>query len=391
MKKRIALPLMLFIAMGLYVQAGTELSIKLHFFGSSVVEGKPQVTTAFYLKSVTQRNLQVAFDSAAMRAELQKTFHLPNLALLSSGDMSWNSGDGRPAMQFIRINGLEYAVVLTPLPRPGAVNFKVGVVEENHQSIKNVLLDTEIVLPDREVALLGFSDSRDNSYFIAFYVQNRTDAPAESLPRLSAAERPKLIKEVKPVYPDVARKALVQGVVVLEAHIDKAGKVKDLEVVSGHPLFNQAAMDAVRQWEYVPYMPDGTPREVAFTVTVTFRLDPKETKRPPESGNASTLRLLTEERPKRVREVVPIYPAEAMKQRLQGVVVVEAQIDHQGMVKDAKVLASPAECLSTAALTAVRQWRYEPYKRNGVPKEVIFTVTVTFSLAKDKNPEKKTP
>ncbi len=69
-------------------------------------------------------------------------------------------------MQVVQIDGRDYALILTPLPRPGAVNFKVGVVEDNDKkNIKNVLLDTEIVLPDGEVAMLGFRDSQGEQLF----------------------------------------------------------------------------------------------------------------------------------------------------------------------------------------------------------------------------------
>jgi protein TonB len=81
-----------------------------------------------------------------------------------------------------------------------------------------------------------------------------------------------LIHQVNPVYPPLARQARVQGVVVLEAVISKEGSIESLVVVSGHPLLNQAAVDAVKQWKYRPTMLNGDPVEVITTVTVTFTL-----------------------------------------------------------------------------------------------------------------------
>jgi TonB family protein len=81
-----------------------------------------------------------------------------------------------------------------------------------------------------------------------------------------------LVQSVPPVYPDLARVARIQGIVVLEAIIDVQGRVTDLRVVSGHPLFIQPAIDAVRQWIYRPIMLNGEPREVVSTVTVNFSL-----------------------------------------------------------------------------------------------------------------------
>jgi protein TonB len=81
-----------------------------------------------------------------------------------------------------------------------------------------------------------------------------------------------IITQVRPVYPDMARQARIQGIVVLHAIIDKNGNVSELQAVSGHPLLSQAAMDAVKQWHYKPTLLNGDPVEVDTTITVTFTL-----------------------------------------------------------------------------------------------------------------------
>lgn len=81
-----------------------------------------------------------------------------------------------------------------------------------------------------------------------------------------------LLSKVAPVYPPVAKAAKVSGTVVLEATISKEGKIVDLHVVSGPPLLQRAAMDAVQQWTYRPYMLNGEPVEVLATVNVVFTL-----------------------------------------------------------------------------------------------------------------------
>jgi periplasmic protein TonB len=80
-----------------------------------------------------------------------------------------------------------------------------------------------------------------------------------------------LIRKVEPEYPAIARQARIQGQVVLEAIIAKEGTVQNLRVVSGHPLLVNAALSAVRQWRYRPYLLNGVPVEVETTVVVTFR------------------------------------------------------------------------------------------------------------------------
>jgi len=75
-----------------------------------------------------------------------------------------------------------------------------------------------------------------------------------------------------PVYPIEAKKAGVSGTVVLSATIGTDGIVKDLQVVSGPQMLQQAALDAVRSWRYRPYLLNGQPVEIHTTVNVIFTL-----------------------------------------------------------------------------------------------------------------------
>lgn len=81
-----------------------------------------------------------------------------------------------------------------------------------------------------------------------------------------------VIRKVQPTYPPLARTARVQGSVVLAAIIGKDGTIQNLHVISGHPLLTQAALDAVKQWRYRPYILNGEPVEVDTQVTVNFNL-----------------------------------------------------------------------------------------------------------------------
>ncbi len=81
-----------------------------------------------------------------------------------------------------------------------------------------------------------------------------------------------LIRKTQPLYPSIARSARVQGTVVLQAKISTTGKVTNLQVVSGPPMLRQAAIDAVRTWQYKPYTLNNQPTEVDTTVNVVFSL-----------------------------------------------------------------------------------------------------------------------
>jgi protein TonB len=82
-----------------------------------------------------------------------------------------------------------------------------------------------------------------------------------------------LIREVRPQYPALARSARIQGSVVLRAIIGKDGAIQNLHLLSGHPLLTQAAMDAVRQWRYRPYLLNNEPVEVDTTIQINFSLN----------------------------------------------------------------------------------------------------------------------
>jgi protein TonB len=87
-----------------------------------------------------------------------------------------------------------------------------------------------------------------------------------------AVQAAKLVNRVQPVYPPLARQTRISGTVKLHAIIGKSGQVEQLQVVSGHPLLVQSALDAVRQWRYQPTLLNGEPVEVDTEIDVIFSL-----------------------------------------------------------------------------------------------------------------------
>ena len=81
-----------------------------------------------------------------------------------------------------------------------------------------------------------------------------------------------LVRKVPPTYPPLARQARIQGVVVLQAQISKEGNIENLQLISGHPMLAPAAIEAVKQWKYKPYLLNGEPVEVDTQVQVNFTL-----------------------------------------------------------------------------------------------------------------------
>jgi TonB family protein len=85
-------------------------------------------------------------------------------------------------------------------------------------------------------------------------------------------QEPRKTRNVSPVYPPDAIQARVQGVVILECTISPTGKVVQVKPLRGIPLLTEAAIEAVRQWEYTPTELNGVPVPVIMTVTVNFKL-----------------------------------------------------------------------------------------------------------------------
>jgi periplasmic protein TonB len=91
-------------------------------------------------------------------------------------------------------------------------------------------------------------------------------------PRISRMMEGDLIYRVQPTYPPLARAARIQGTVMLRAIISRTGAIENLQTISGHPMLVEAAIEAVRQWRYRPYILNGDPVEVETQVTVKFSL-----------------------------------------------------------------------------------------------------------------------
>ncbi len=97
-------------------------------------------------------------------------------------------------------------------------------------------------------------------------------APKPAVIRISQLDPGYLIRQVQPAYPSIARAVGAQGTVRLSALINTRGEVVEIRVLGGPAVLVQAAVEAVRQWRYKPYVLNGTPMEVQTEVTVNFHL-----------------------------------------------------------------------------------------------------------------------
>lgn len=229
--------------------------------------------------------------------------------------------------------------------------------------------------------------------FVLLCIASSAAAPvsADRIRVSEGVEQGLLLQKVDPVYPPLAKQARIQGTVILQVVISKSGDVENVQLFSGHPLLASAAIDAVKQWKYKPYLLNGTPVEVETRVNVNFLLpaegvvgDKPGGLPPSEHGglassnpgvrvsSAVSSGLL-------IGKVPPMYPPDAKDQHIQGRVLMSVNIDKEGNVAHIQLI-SGHPLLAPAAIDAVKQWKYRPYLLKGSPVEIETQVLVDFTL-----------
>ncbi len=144
----------------------------------------------------------------------------------------------------------------------------------------NMLTETEAPPPMVDPSAIGishgFGDASGRGTVFDSLLGSRQvlppPPPVVHHPPVSRMMEGNLVLRVQPNYPAIARQARVQGEVVLRAMISREGTIENLQVLSGHSMLVRAAVDAVRQWRYRPYVLNGEPIEVETEVRVNFVL-----------------------------------------------------------------------------------------------------------------------
>lgn len=341
-----------------------------------------KVIASYYLKPISDEDVFFDVDISKEKASLKRVFNLKDIKLVTQAGMVLEKESARSPFQVIVLNGRKLLLQLSTIEGKKS-RFKVEVLEKGEKS--RSLLETKIFLPERKTTVLGFEDSSGKIYFLSFH--RGKDLPPPPPPPspgkpidIKSIQKPKLIKGPPPKYPEAAIKASIQGKVIINATTDVKGRVVDTQVVEGPQELRQAAQEAIKQWQYEPYVLDGVAKPVKFTVILKFNLDKKKKSQKPIS-------LSTDQKPTLIKSPRPKYPEKALKAGIQGSVVIEATTDTKGHVVQAKVIEGHP-MLNMAALETIKQWQYEVYYLEGEPTPVTFTVVIKFSLDKTKTIKK---
>jgi TonB family protein len=184
---------------------------------------------------------------------------------------------------------------------------------------------------------------------------------------------PAILKSTVVLYTDEARSRNVEGTVTLEAFVDESGKVRAARVLRslGYGL-DDVARFAVAEWTISPATRNGVPVSVGAYIDVDFRL---------RSANAERVRPgITP--PKPVHKVEPQYTDEARRAGLNGIVVLQAVIKTDGTIDILRIVNGMPLGLTENAITALKQWQFDPAVKEGRNVDVVVNIEVNFNLRK---------
>jgi periplasmic protein TonB len=231
--------------------------------------------------------LESSWDKSARRgwsALASFTFQAMALSLLLAIPMFWVQGP--PRLQWLQ------SITNPPMPAP-AQAAEEPVRERVHAGSVSNLLNDHLLQPQRiPIHAVPIDDWKSgpplpdlpgvrfergvnigapNGFEQNVSVTLKPPSPTHPL-KISHWAEGNLIYRVQPVYPPLARQARIQGAVQLRAVISKTGTIEHLTLESGHPMLAGAALDAVRQWRYRPYLLNDEPVEIETQVIVNFVL-----------------------------------------------------------------------------------------------------------------------
>jgi TonB family protein len=205
---------------------------------------------------------------------------------------------------------------------------------------------------------------------------------------------PEVVKQVPPAYPDAATKQSLEGTVWLELWVGEDGRVVEVKVQkTDAEVFNQAAIDAAKQWLFKPASVNGKPVSVWVTVPFKFKLmigkkEGASTKGQEKAQSPENSQF--DKAPEVIKQVPPSYPEGAKKEGLEGMLLLKVWIDESGKVSNATVQQSDAKVFESSALAAVKQWTFKPAILNGKPVAVWVSIPFRFKLG-DKEKKQSAP
>jgi len=171
-----------------------------------------------------------------------------------------------------------YQMIGDKLLQPAAIPGKVGIIDDAPSGVSAGPVAVEIgsdiagLAASLRLAIPDAPPVRAVAPSVTAASKPTTTEPRR-VPVGTGVRMARLIHRVEPVYPMIARQARISGTVELTGVIGVDGRIRELEVLRGHPLLSKSALEVVRQWVYEPTLLNGEPVEVIAPITVNFRLN----------------------------------------------------------------------------------------------------------------------
>jgi TonB family protein len=370
------------------------------------------IVSSYYLKKISAGSKLIPFTEVNKEREaLMRVYHLKKVKQIARLDVILKGGNANKLGHSLVLNGKELWLTIANVPNK-MDRFDIRIDDKEKQK---VLMESEVIVPEKKTAVLGFKDSAEKIYFLAF---NRIPGKGRSLAdKLGAksVQPPKLLYNVEPVYPADALRQAVSGEVVVKGKTDTQGRVLQLNILAGHSLLRMATLKALKKWKYSPWKVDGKEKPVHFSMIFIYTLngqkidpdailkrcdpiiDAHKTKtdmpwimemvivQGKPGGTKNERRTIGKMKtgnvkpPKLVRRTDPDYPKDAIDANVEDNVVLFGRTDTTGKVSHIKVLAGH-QLLRPASLEALKQWQYTPWKVDGKAVPVEFVLTVIYRM-----------
>jgi len=406
------------------LSASDDIAVQLRFYqGLNENGSNPGIIVSSYYQKKTSDDTVFPFVEIDKETQkLKEIYKLKEVKPIGNYDLVLKNNKAIKIYTNIEMSGKKLGFKLIPVPdQKDRFGIKLFTVED-----EKILMESDIVIPEEKTAVLGFKDSEEKIYFVAFNRKKESDFSV--LKNAKTVESPKLVNRIEPAYPTVLAKEKLQGEVVLIGQTDLEGKVIDAKVLKGNPLLNVLTLDAVKKWSYTPWKIDGVTKAVDFSMIFMYRLTkdtgeafekdcdavikrykellkeykpqngiprlmelvtvigeinppgaPGSPKEPKEPTLAQQLHAKSVEPPKLIRRPEPVYPENALKTKIEGNVVLRLVTDNSGKAAEVKTLSGRPE-LSKAATDAISKWKYIPWKIDGEAKPIEANIIVIFRL-----------
>ena len=389
-----------------------DILVELRLYQGFHENGKsPHVTAnSYYLQKTGDDNLLPDAGKEKIEQNLIKVYNLKKIQELSTMSVALKGDNVDHQSHLVELNGRKLWLGIGTNPEKKD-RFAIRISEENKP--KAALLESEIIVPLGKTAVLGFKDSLEQVFFLAFNRETQWKFP--QLKDKTFVEHPRLLSGPEPIYPKEAIEKGITGEVVVTGQTDLDGNIGDVKILEGPSLLNEVVKKTLAQWKYAIWKIDEVKKPLEFTFIFVFRMEEpsgkeiqeildrcrplfKRPQGPPEVPRileiltvnakkmkekkqtlAEQLNAKSVQPPMLIRRVEPKYPASALSQKVQGEVILKCTTDPEGKVIKAEIIKGN-KLLAAGSSEIAGLWKYTPWIIDGTPKPVEFFLVFIFNL-----------